>query len=68
VLGTAGGQVQVVAGQVGELVGLQPLDVLAGLVTAGGLAQQHGQGGPPAEVGRESVDFYLITPGGGRVR
>jgi hypothetical protein len=67
VLGTAGGQVQVVAGQVGELVGRQPLDVLAGLVTA---AASHSSTArvarQPRLAGNRSTS--TVTPGGGRVR
>jgi len=48
-------EVQVVAGQPGEVAGGQRLELLAGLVGAAGLAQQHGEGGPPAQVGREPV-------------
>jgi hypothetical protein len=49
-------QVEVVAGQVGEVVGGEPLDLFARLVVAAGLTEQHGERRPPAEVGREPVD------------
>lgn len=45
-------EVQVVAGETGEIVGRQLPDVLAGLVGTAGLAEQHGIRRPPAEIGR----------------
>jgi hypothetical protein len=48
-------EVEVGTGQPGEVAGGQRLELLAGLVGAAGLAQQHGEGGPPAEVGGEPV-------------